>query len=88
MTKATTKTTSHRTAGELIPCLQCHHGRYSSTTPHHAATWAQDHDGNHGQAFITRRRNLQAKLARTPPSGSRPLDRENLLPCNLTPNSI
>jgi len=65
MTKATTETTSHRTANKPPPCLQCRHGRHSSTTSHHAAMWPQDHDDNHAQTCSTRWRSLQAKLART-----------------------
>jgi len=65
VTKAMAETTSHRTAGEPPVCLQCRHGWHSSTTPHHAVTWPQVHDDNHAQTCTTRRRSLQAKLART-----------------------
>jgi hypothetical protein len=47
--------TLRRMVGKPSPCLQCHHGRYSSTTPHHAATWAQDHDDNHARTCTTPR---------------------------------
>jgi hypothetical protein len=67
MTKAIAETTSHRMASEPPPCLQCRHGRHSSTTPHLTATWAQDHDDNHTQTCSIRRRSLQAKLARPLP---------------------
>ena len=63
--KTKMRTTSRRIASEPPPCLQCRHGRYSSTTSHHATTWPQDHDDNHAQTYPTRRRSLQAKLART-----------------------
>ena len=63
--KTTVETISHRMDGEPPPCLQCHHGRHSSTTSQRAATWPQDHDDNHAPTYSTRRRNLQAKLART-----------------------
>jgi hypothetical protein len=75
------ETTSRRMAGETPPCPQCRHNRYSSTMPHHTATWAQDHDDNHARTCTTKWRYLQAKLARFPPSGSRPLGQENLLLC-------
>ena len=65
MTKTMVKTTSHRTTSEPPPCLQCCHGRHSSTTPHHAMMWPQDHDDNHAQTCTTRWRSLQAKLARS-----------------------
>ena len=63
--KTMAETTSHKMAGEPPPCLQCHHGRHSSTMPHHATMWPQDHDDNHVRTCTTRRCSLQAKLART-----------------------
>jgi hypothetical protein len=72
MTKAITETTSHRTAGEPPPYLQCHHGQHSSTMPHLTAMWAQDHDNNHAQTYFIRRRSLQAKLARPLPQAHDP----------------
>jgi hypothetical protein len=63
--KTTVETTMHRMAGEPQPCLQCHHGRYSSTTSHHATTWPPDYDDSHAQTCTTRRHNLQANLARS-----------------------
>ena len=75
MTKAIMETTPQRTAGKPPPCLHCCHGRHSSTTPHLTATWAQDHDDNHAQTYFTRRRSLQAKLARLLPQAHDPLVR-------------
>ena len=40
MTKAITEITSHRTAGEPPPCLQCYHDQHNSTTPRLTTTWA------------------------------------------------
>jgi hypothetical protein len=34
MTKTMMETMSHRTASASPPCLQCHHNRHRSTTPH------------------------------------------------------
>jgi hypothetical protein len=79
MTKTTVETTSHRTASELPSCLQYRHGWHSSTTPCHSTMWPQDHDDSHARTYSTRRRSLQAKLARTsrrlvtPQSGEPPL---------------
>jgi len=67
MTKAIIETTSHRMAGEPPPCLQCRHGRHSSTMPHLTTMWAQDHDDNHAPMYSTRWCSLQAKLARPLP---------------------
>ena len=64
MTKTMTETTSHRVASEPPPCLQCHNGQHSSTMPHHAVMWPQDHDDNHAWTCTTRWHSLQAKLAR------------------------
>jgi hypothetical protein len=72
------ETISRRTAGETPPCLQCRLNWHCGTTPHHVATWAQDHDDSHAKTCTTRWCYLQAKLARFPPSGSQPLSRENL----------
>jgi hypothetical protein len=75
ITKTTIEITSHRMAGEPPPCLQCHHGRHSSTTSHHATAWPQDRDNNHAETCTTRRHRFQAKIARpslrlmTPRSG-------------------
>jgi hypothetical protein len=52
--KTVAKTTSHKIADEPPPCLQCHHGRHSDTTPHYAMTWPQDHDNNHAQMCTIR----------------------------------
>jgi hypothetical protein len=63
------KLTSHRIAGESTPCQQCRHDRHCSIMPHHAATWAQDHDNNHAWTYAdtkTRRPSLQAKISSFP----------------------
>jgi hypothetical protein len=70
--KTTVETTSWRTTSEPPPCLQCHHGRHSSTTPHLTMMWPQDHDDNHAQTCTTRQRSLQAKLARPLPQAHNP----------------
>jgi hypothetical protein len=67
MTKATTETTSRRIADEPPPCLQCCHGRHSSTVPHLTVTWTQDHDDNHAQTCAIRQCSLQAKFTRPLP---------------------
>jgi hypothetical protein len=67
------------TAGETPPCR---HDRHSNITPHHAAMWTQDHDDNHDRTCTTPRQDgVTCKLARFPPSGSRPLGQKNLLLC-------
>ena len=63
------ETTSHRTADEPLPFKQCRHGQHYSTTPPHAATWAQYHNDNHVWMYVdakTRRPALQAKIASFP----------------------
>jgi hypothetical protein len=64
MTKTMAEATSHRMTGELSSCLQCHHFWHSSTTPHYAMTWPQDHDDSHARTYSTKWHSLQAKLDR------------------------
>jgi hypothetical protein len=55
----------HRTVDKLSPWLQCYHDQHSSTTSDPTAMWPQDQDDGHSRASTSRRRSLQAKLART-----------------------
>ena len=63
--KATMDTALHRMADEPPTRLQYRHGRHSSTTPHNAAMWPQDHDDSHVRTYSTRQHSLQTKLAMT-----------------------
>jgi hypothetical protein len=78
------KLTSHRTVGEPPPCQHCRHDWHCSIMSCHAATWAQDHNDNHIRTYADARQNgLSCKpiLLISPPSGSRPLGRDNLSLC-------
>jgi hypothetical protein len=64
MTKTTTDSVLPRTTSEPPSCLQCRHGRHSSTTSSPAVTWPRDQDESQASMRTRRRRSLQAKLAR------------------------